>query len=245
MLWMMTHDVEQAIVNDNKTFLKRMATHVLAEEIKKMSDLPSEMRDPIPEKRDIFMRMMGAKTAPATGKDPVDEYGWTRKTHGDLIQQLQNQCQDVSQRTYELGYLEAVPEWKEYLASPGYWYKYISWWVQTDGFLNEFKFNFVRTEAPLLKKDQLGDQKERIQTPVGQDVYEIGNKLKLLRRYISEKESKELPTIKQITSKIELEGHLAIANSRKADLHLVQDLKQVSASFLYASALIDPELTSF
>lgn len=224
-------DIEQSIVNDNKAYLKRMATHMLAEEIKKMTQLPAEMRDPIPEKADIFMRMMGAKTAPPKGsneKDPVEEYGWSRKTHAELVKELQKQCQDVSMRSYELGYIEAVPEWKEYTANPAYWYKYITWWVQTDGFLSPFKFDFVRTETQVPKKDPGQEKKEKMQSPVGQDVYEIANKLRLLQRYIPNSDRKGLLPITQITSKIELEGHLAIANSRKVDLHLVKDLRLVS-----------------
>ena len=239
-------NVEQSIVNDNKTYLKRMATHVLAEEIKKMQELPSEMRDPIPEKRDIFMRMMGAKTAPpkdSKEKDPVEEYGWLRETHDALVKELQKQCQDVSLRTYELGYIEAVPELTEYTATASYWYKYITWWVQTDGFLSDFKFKFVRTEAPPVKKELKDDQKGKLQVPVGNDVYEIGNKLRLLRRYIPEIERKDLLPIKQIISKLELEGHLAISYCRKLDLHLVQDLKLVSVTAAQSPLILLPQLS--
>lgn len=160
---------ETQILNDNKEYFRRGATHYLAERLKSMKDLEPDTAKKIPYKWSIFQAMMTSIEEPEdTANDPVVRYGWSRETNAKELKTLQAQFINVSMRVYELGYMQQCPAWENYLSQPVYWFNAYKAYLLSDAFLQSW--------LPTLPDRS----KMKGAVPVTVEVNGFGNKLSLL-----------------------------------------------------------------
>ena len=217
---------EMSILEGSKDYFRRMAIHVLADEIKKTQSVSPEYKDKIKFKAQNFVSMLCAKETPSDlieGKDgkpikavdPVEVYGWDRKTNGAEIEKLRTQFTTASMKCYQMGYIKKCPQWAGYMKHPLYWFRYLSTYLTSESFLISWRINAQdRSEMPGTMT-------------ISDEIAFWENKLSLLKHAASDDEAKEM-NIAVVTSCLLAEAQQAAAFTRKLDEQFLQDIEHVS-----------------
>ncbi|KAJ5798913.1 uncharacterized protein N7503_006418 [Penicillium pulvis] len=216
---------ERRVLDDHRDFFHRMGTHNLADHIKEMPEIDSKIRDGIKPQFTNFLDMLSASDPSENqgGKedvksdakgDPVAAYGWNWKDDGEKIRSLRNHFTSASMRSYELGYIQACPAWKDYTSHAAYWFRYLSSYLLSEPFLAKWRLNST----------------DRVDVPgamsVTEEVNFWTNKLSLLKHAASDKEALELDLTK-VTTRLEAEANEAAAFTRKLNSQLAKELSTI------------------
>ena len=208
---------EETIVKNNKDFLRRAGTALLAQEMRKISEISWDLRKHIARRYEYLVNMMTSFQAP-TGTnmvDPVKAYGWDRETNKDDLKTLRKQFTNAAVRCYEIGFKHHCKEWSDYLLEPAYWCKSMCAYLLSSKHLSKWR------------KRAIDRNSEKGVMNVDEEIILWGNKLTLLKDAAPPQEAAEL-NIKLVIQYLSMEAKTAMSYTTRLGDHLARELDVVS-----------------
>ncbi|EOD44494.1 hypothetical protein UCRNP2_8793 [Neofusicoccum parvum UCRNP2] len=207
----------QSILDENRSFFRRGAIHLLADQFKEMKEVDEKLKKCITTKFKQFMDMLTAPAVASEDGSPAKDssiaaYGWDPVNDAQKVSDLRLQYQRVTMRCYQEGYKVQCPEWGRYLKEPEYWFNEYSQFLVSREHVGPWRGSVVQ------RANQPGT------ISVDQELLQWGNKLSMLKN-AAPKDRWDTLDVDRVTGVLAGEAQMALVYAQKVDDELLAAAK--------------------